>query len=333
MQNEMITPVLVGQGMAGQAILKSLAIVSQMDSDLGIFPVQIVPRGAALNSYISSGSTSVLFLASPSGLHAQQIIEGDQAGFHAIAVDKPVCVRPREIESLSNIQTHVTVFHGYRALWGTQTIKQMIDAGELGEIFSFEARYWQSTSARSALDNIPERRTWKNNLDLNGPSDALADLGSHVVDICLFLMADLPVKCRCWRSYRNAAAPYRDTHVHLSMKFPGDRNALASISKTAHGATNSFEYTIMGTRGTATWRFLNPDEIQWGSSNCMTTIRKENNSPSSGTAPFHGLGWLEGYVEITRQTLRYALRLDCSPVPNLKESLAVMQTLLNAEML
>lgn len=331
MLNEMITPVLVGRGMAGQAILKSLAVVTQMDPELKISAVRIVQRGTELHSYASFGSRNVLFLASPNGLHAQQIIEGDCAGFHAIAADKPVCVRSQELDTLRKIRTHVTVFHGYRVLWGTQTIKRMIDADELGEIFSFEARYWQSSSARVALENIPEKRTWKNDINLNGPSDTLVDLASHVTDVCLYLMADIPVESKCWLSYMNAGAPFRDTHVHLSMKFPGNRRAIASVSKTVHGATNDFEYTVMGSRGTATWRFLNPDEIQLGSGNRRTTLCRETHNDSSGTAPFHGLGWLEGYVEITHQTLRHVCGLDSMPVPTLNEALTVMQTLLNAE--
>lgn len=333
MQNKIIAPILVGQGMAGQAILKSLAIISQMDPDLNIAPIQIVPRGTPLHPYNSTEMMNVLFLAGPSGLHAQQIEEGDAAGFHAIATEKPVCVRSEELDRLSNIRTPVTVFHGYRVLWGTQTIKQMIDAGELGEIFSFEARYWQSSAARNALENNPEKRIWKNDLDLNGPTDALVDLGSHVTDICLYLMADVPLESKCWLGYRNAAAPHRDTHIHLIMKFPGDRRALASISKTVHGAANNLEYTVIGSRGTATWRFLNPDEIQCGAGNRVTTIFRGKNNPSSGAAPFHGLGWLEGYVEITRHTLRHACGLEFMPVPTLKETLLVMQTLLSAERL
>ena len=143
-------------------------------------------------------------------------------------------------------------------------------------------------------------------------------------------MADKPVESRCWRSYQNSATPYRDTHVHLLMSFSGDRRAIASISKTVHGATNGFEYTVVGTKGAATWRFLRPDEVEFGSGNRTSIIRRQTPYESSGSSPFHSLGWLEGYVEITRQTLRAAAGLESSPVPTLAESLSVMDVLLNA---
>ena len=172
-------------------------------------------------------------------------------------------------------------------------------------VFAFESRYWQSSSAQTALKGDAAKESWKNDIRLNGPHDALTDLGSHVVDICHYLMgAKATRKQRCWVSYRNSAAAHRDTHVHLQLGFSGSRHALASISKTVHGATNDFEYTVFGTRGSATWRFLHPDEVEYGSGSQSAFIRREEPGVSSETKPFHGLGWLEGYVEITRQTLR-----------------------------
>jgi len=325
-----IAPVLVGRGMAGQAILKSLAIASQMDPELNILPARLVQRGDPPAAYRSDQAANVLFIANPSGLHAQLIIEGSHH-FSAIAADKPVCVRPEEIAPLRNIRIPVTVFHGYRVMWGTRTIKEMIDSGELGDVFTFESRYWQSSSAQAALSGAPENRPWKNDLNLNGPSDSLIDLGSHVVDICLYLLAEKPVESRGWTSHQNSGASHRDTHVHLFLKFAGDRRAIASISKTVHGATNNFEYTVIGTKGAATWRFLQPDEIEFGSGGRTLMIRRKTRLESSGSLPFHGLGWLEGYVEVTRQTLRRVSGLDSVPVPTLQESLDAMEVLLNPD--
>ncbi len=102
MKNIPIAPVLVGRGMAGKAILRSLDIVSHVDLELQLLPVRIADRGTPLKSYLAEDALNVLFLANPSGLHAQSILEGIQAGFTAIAADKPVCVRPEEISLLRN---------------------------------------------------------------------------------------------------------------------------------------------------------------------------------------------------------------------------------------
>lgn len=315
--------------MAGQAILKSLAIVSQTDPELQVLPARIVPRDDAPAAHLVDGAENVLFIANPSGLHAQYILDGSRAPFAAIAADKPVCVQQQEIAPLRNLAVPAHVFHVYRAMWGTRTIKEMIVSGELGEVFDFEARYWQSSSAHAALTGAPEKRAWKNDLRLNGPSDTLVDLGSHVADLCLYLMDGKPLESSCWTFYQNAAAPYRDTHVHLFLRFSASRRAVASISKTVHGATNDLEYTVIGTKAAATWKFLQPDEIVFGSGRRTSIIRRADALESSGSAPFHSLGWLEGYIEITRQTLRRAAGLDFAPVPTLEESLDAMEVLLN----
>jgi len=328
--NTNVAPVLIGRGMAGKAILQSLDIVARLDPELQLLPVRIADRGAALKSYLADDAVNVLFIANPSGLHAQSILEGLRSGFRAIAVDKPVCVRPEEIPLLRGIDAPVTVFHGYRVLWGSRTIKRMIECGELGDVYAFESRYWQSSSAQITLKADPAKESWKNDIQLNGPHDALTDLGSHVVDVCHYLMGAKALEAVCWLSHCNAAARHRDTHVHLQLKFSGSRHGLISISKMAHGATNDFEYTVFGNRGTATWRFMRPDEIEIGSGSRTSFIRRDAPSRSSDTKPFHGLGWLEGYVEVTRHTLRAASGLACTYVPDLKESLDVMDVLLNA---
>jgi len=325
-----VTPIVVGRGMAGSAIMTSVPIIARMDPELELSPVRTVERGRNPAVYISEQTSNALFLANPSGMHAASILQGLESDFDAIAVEKPACVTVDEIDRLKTIHRAISVYHGYRVLWGPRKIREMVTAGELGDVFCFEARYWQSSSAQKSLRGAAEKN-WKDDPSLNGPRDTLTDLGSHIVDLCLHLMSDQPIRCRCRLFYRNAPSPHRDTHVHLTMQFPGDRQAVASISKTLHGSGNDLEFTVLGTRGAATWKFMSPDEVVFGEGSRRIVVSREAKNPSSGSLPFHGLGWLEGYVEITHQTLRRASGLPASPVPDLTEALRVMDVLLKAE--
>lgn len=326
-----INPVVVGRGMAGRAILDSLAIAARSDPELEILPARSAERGKPFSSYASEQTENILFLANPSALHATSILEGISAGFSAIAAEKPVCVHPDEIERLRTVTAFVSVYHGYRVMWGPREIKRMIASGELGDVFSLEARYWQSSAAAADPAGAATVRAWKDDPQLNGPRDALTDLGSHVADVFLYLMAEKPVRSRCRLFYRNAASAHRDTHVYLVMDFSGDRHATASISKTLHGAGNELEFTVIGTGGSATWRFQRPDEVEFGRGNRKTVITRNAPNPSSRSVPFHGLGWLEGYVYITHQTLRTVSGLSAAPVPTVSEALNAMEALLLAE--
>ena len=226
-----ITPFILGRGMAGQAFQKSLAILSLQHPDWGIQETLPLSRNQKPDITLKTPNP-ILFIANPHGLHAQSILEGEKAGFKAMVVEKPACVNLKEIESLKVVRIPVAVCHGYHQMWGPQTLKQMLDAGEFGELISIEGHYWQSSAAQKALEPTPKPHPWKNDPALSGGSDALIDIGIHWVETAAFLMGEPGFKGRAWLSYANAEAPHRDTHVHLNLQFSGGRRAMASVSKT-----------------------------------------------------------------------------------------------------
>ena len=75
--------------MAGKAILRSLDIISHVDLELQLLPVRIADRGAPLKSYLAEEARNVLFVANPSGLHAQSILE-ESGPLHRDCRGRPV---------------------------------------------------------------------------------------------------------------------------------------------------------------------------------------------------------------------------------------------------
>ena len=140
--------------------------------------------------------TPLLLIGNPHGLHAQTLLEGIEAGFENIIVDKPVCV------VATIFQTKKCEARRGRMSWlsptmGPQTIKKMIDAGEFGEIISVEGRYWQSSSAQWATEKSPTSlfgKRLENDPKLHGPYDALVDLGAHYTDMMFFFAGSEPEK-------------------------------------------------------------------------------------------------------------------------------------------
>lgn len=327
---KIIQPVIVGCGMSGQAITKSLSIIKHITSEIKLLSPIYAERERPLKNYLSSEARNVLFLANPSGLHAQLIIEGKQSGYDAIICDKPACVRSSEVNDLRKVKGLINILHNYRALWGPQFVRQMINDGDLGKVFSIESRFWQFFIEKHTEKG---KKTWKNDLHLNGPFDTFIDLGSHVVDMILYLMNSKPLKTTCWLSYANSPHVNRDTHVHLNMSFSNDVNALASISKTAHGETNNFDFVVFGTKGTAKWCFLNPDEIRYDTKNQSQIIHRNKPYLATGSLPSHGLGWIEGYAEIIFQSLKSMFGLKVTPVPTLAEALDVMECILASKII
>ena len=321
-----ITPFILGSGKAANAIMESLAVIPIAKQDTSILPVQRLKRGEPIEH--QGAVNPVLFIANPHALHAKAILEGEKAGFALIVCEKPAAVSLRQIEQLRNVRVPVAVCHGYRQMWGPQTLKEMIDADEFGEIISIEGRYWQSSTADQAMTGAAAQG-WKNDPELSGPSDALIDIGSHWVDTALFLVGEPPDDVSLWLSYVNSAAPHRDSHAHLQMTFPDGTRALSSISKTVHGAPNHFEVNVIGSRKYACWKFLEPDQIEVGIGSERSFMVRNRLDIGAGHWRHHGMGWLEGYIEIIYQAIRN-LDGEALNYPTLSQSLGVMSLLLTS---
>jgi predicted dehydrogenase len=324
-----LNPVIAGRGMAGQAMERSLRIVETLEPEIDMAKPVFIERGSSLSRYIQPGATNLLCIANPHAYHTATLLEGVASGFDGVIVDKPVAISQEQVDAIRNITLPVGVCHGYRMMWGPQTIKEMCSRGDIGEVFSIEGSYLQSSSAQVALNpGKPSRQAWKNDPSFSGPSDALFDIGSHWSDMAIWLAGQLPSSARAKFSYVNAESEHRDSHVYLDFDFHSGISARATISKTFHGTSNNFEITALGSRGALTWRFLDPDEVVHGIGGSYSVIRRSDATFGSCQRPFHGTGWLEGYTEVIRQIVRRLAGLDYRPVPSLREQAALFDILL-----
>ncbi len=327
-----IHPFILGSGRTGQVIARSLDILNQLHTDQ--FQIRIpvfIPRGKSFGDMAKGLENSALFIANPPGLHEQAIVQAEKAGFSAVFCEKPVCTDIEQIASLKKVKKNVPVFHVYRQQWGPQTIKEMILAGELGEIISIEGKIWQPSMAHRALEPSARPQDWKTDPKLNGNFGVILDLGVHWADLVSFLVGQTPTRAKGWHSKINNEPPYHDTHLHLDLEFPSSIKTFASISKVVHGATNDLEVSILGSKKAATWKFLNPDEIIVGKGRDRNIMVRKENRWGSRQPPFHGLGWIEGYIEIIRQGLFELVGLPITSYPNLKESLLITEKLLSSQ--
>jgi len=321
----------LGSGRAAQALEKSLRIVQVLDREqLQILEPIHLKRGEPLPKNFADSVSPVLFIANPHGLHAASILEAAANGFKLIVVEKPAAVNLDELQKLKSVKIPVAVCHVYRQMWGPQYLKKMISSGDFGKIIAIEGRYWQSSTAQRAL-NPNTQTSWKNDPKLSGDFDTFLDVGTHWADLAVYLESSTPWSTQVWLSYLNAESPHRDSHVHLQMIFPSGTRAMASVSKTVHGAPNHFEVNIIGTLRSATWKFLEADIIEVGEGSSKTLLARTESALGSQQGPFHATGWLEGYVEIIRQSLRQLVGATHSPYPTLDENLLLLECLLKAE--
>lgn len=317
---------ILGSGAASKAIQKSLAILDVQNPSWGIEKPKVLKRNQKLIE-LSPKKNSVLILANPHALHSDSIKEAERAGFSWVISEKPAAVSLEQLKTLEQVKIPVAVFHGYRQTWGIQTLKKMLEAGELGSWISIEGRYWQSSAAAKKLLG-DTKKIWKDDKALSGSYDVLLDLSTHWTDLVLFLAGEAPEKFALWKSYVNSNSEHRDTHNLISMEFSKNRRSFGSVSKTAHGFGNDLEIHVIGEKRSVSWAFMNPDELVIGEGGKKTTLhRPDNSSFGSEQYPFHSTGWLEGYVEILKQYFLQMRGEAFTPYPNLKDQMAVLRRL------
>lgn len=179
---------LIGFGLAGRyfhapllqaAGIEIAAVVTSRAAEVrDLLPAaRIVESAQALFDQ----AIDLVVIATPNRLHAQQAAAAIRAGKHVV-VDKPLSVASADARALSQLaEKHgrvLAVFQNRR--WDSDflTVRKLIDAGQLGEINAFHARW--DRFRPTVADRWRER-------DEPG-SGILYDLGSHLIDqaLCLF---------------------------------------------------------------------------------------------------------------------------------------------------
>lgn len=325
------TPLILGSGRAGQAAAKAFALLSVIRPDLSIAPAVTLRRGESLADARQRFESPILCVANPHALHPNAILEAESAGFAGVLCEKPAAVNLEQVAALRRVLAKVAVLHVYRETWGMRTLHRMVQEGAFGEVFAIEGRYWQASAAERLLKRAAGelKPGWKDDPKLAGGFDTYLDVGVHWVDAASYLYGGAPRAVKAWLSHAGSDSSARDTHVQLCLDYPRGRG-FASISKILHGAPNHFEINVLGSKLSGTWHFLNPDEILLGEGRSRRVLTRQESSLGSRQDPHHGVGWLEGYVEIAGALCDSILGRP-GTYPALGEHLDLLEAMLKAE--
>ena len=192
----------------------------------------------------------------PNSLHAEPTIAAAEAGKHVLC-EKPLGRDADESYEIWQRVAATGVKHlcgfNYRFVPAVRLARELIEAGELGEIRHFRGRYLQDWGDDPSLD------TWRFQPDEAG-SGALGDLGTHVVDLARFLVGEI--------------ATVSGLRAHLPAGPPGGRRpggrgqfeigAIGTIEATrlALGRRNAFQWEINGSKASIAFDMERLNELQ-----------------------------------------------------------------------
>src|SRR5437879_4798045 len=122
----------------------------------------------------------------PNSLHAEPTIAAAEAGKHVVC-EKPLGRDADEAYEIWRRVAATGVKHmcafNYRFVPAVRLAREMIDAGELGELRHFRGRYLQDWGDTT-------ERVWRFDRGAAG-SGALGDLAAHVVDLARYLVGEI----------------------------------------------------------------------------------------------------------------------------------------------
>ena len=265
---------------------------------------------------VSDPSIGLFDNGGPNSVHAEPTIAAAEAGKHVLC-EKPLGRTADESYDIWSRVAATGVKHmcgfNYRFVPAVRFAREMIDAGELGEIRHFRARYLQDWGDDASLD------TWRFHPDEAG-SGALGDLAAHVVDLARFLVGEPTSVSGLVRTL----IPGRqvDDAVEAAVEFESGAIGTIESTRLALGHRNAFQWEINGSLGSLMFDMERMNELQVFRADgdrargFKTVLVSEADHPfwEYWWPPGHIIGWGDTFVHEIHHLLR-AIADDSSVAP------------------
>jgi predicted dehydrogenase len=184
----------------------------------------------------------------PNGLHGEPTIAAAEAHKHVVC-EKPLGRDATESYDIWQRVEATGVKHmcgfNYRFLPAIRFARDVIAAGELGEIRHFRARYLQSWG------DDGEPMSWRFDRGQAG-SGALGDLGAHIIDLARHLVGEITAVTGVTRTFldERAGQPVDvDDAFAAVVEFEGGAVGTLEASRLCPGRLNYLGLEINGSRG------------------------------------------------------------------------------------
>jgi predicted dehydrogenase len=217
-------------------------------------------------------------ITAPNFLHREIGVGLAKAGKH-IWIEKPVGLTLADAQAVADAVAEAgvqsAVGFNYRNAPAVQTIKKLVDDGELGTLTHVRVRLFSDYAAHpdGALSWRFERA--------RGGNGALGDLASHGADLIRYLVGDitelvadtaifLPQRPKATGAttghQRSTGGELGDVEnedfVSALLRFESGARGVLEASRVSVGEQNNYGVEIHGTRGAAFWDFRRMGEVQ-----------------------------------------------------------------------
>jgi len=229
----------------------------------------------------------------PNNLHAEPTIAAAEAGKHVFC-EKPLGRTADESYDMwrrvaATGVEHMTAFN-YRFVPAVRLAREMLEAGDLGDVLHFRGRYLQEWGTTTA-------DAWRFHKDDAG-SGALGDLGAHVIDLGRYLVGEISSVSASLRTFMDGREV--DDAFEAVVEFEGRALGTIEATRFAAGRKNAFSWEINGTKGSLAFDLERLNELHHsdGTKGFRTILVSEADHPFWEWWWPHGhmIGWEHSFV-------------------------------------
>jgi predicted dehydrogenase len=261
----------------------------------------------------------------PNSLHAEPTIAAARAGKHLLC-EKPLGRDAVEAHAIWRAAEEAGVVNmcgfNYRFVAAVRLARELIEAGELGDVHRFRCAYLQDWLADPSAPHV-----WRLDREQAG-SGALGDIGAHAIDLARYLVGEISAvsgRVTTVVPERPGGTVTVDDSVEALVEFESGAGGSISASRLCHGRRNGLRFEVNGSRGSLAFDVERLNELEVYSSDTRPAPNAQGfrrvlvTDPGHpfaehGWPPGHVLGWGDSFVHEIDHLLRaIAGELDVAP--------------------
>lgn len=295
---------------------------------------------------VTDPQVDVVDICAPNHLHAEMALAALAAGKH-VYCEKPLALDVKEsiaiVDAARRAGVRNAIGFNYVCNPMVQTARDIIAAGELGEIIGFNGQYVEDYMCDPSAPF-----TWRCDRHLAG-AGALADLGSHLINLGHILLGPITrvsgvVKTVHQKRHEPATGALRTVEnedlAHALIEFESGVPGTMQISRVATGYKCGLIARVQGTRGTLEFDQERMNELRLyrvddaaGRRGFRTILAGPEHPDYAAFCPAagHGLGINDLKVIEVRNLLR-AIRTKSDASPDFAEGLRVQKVMTAIEL-
>jgi len=277
--------------------------------DLGIAEDRAYPdfKAMAIREARLKNGIEAVSIVTPNHMHYPAAREFLKRGIHVIC-DKPLTSTLADAKKLAKLAEDsgalFILTHNYTGYPMIRQAREMIAAGELGDIRVVQAEYAQDWLSEKVEDTGQKQAGWRTDPARSGAGGSTGDIGTHAYNLTRFvtgltlnsLSADLD-------TFVEGRA--LDDNAHVMMRFEGGAKGMLWCSQVAPGNENALTLRVYGSKGGLEWAQEDPNCL-WHTPLGEPKRLITRGGPGSGEAagrvsripPGHPEGYLEGFATI-----------------------------------